>query len=124
MSDEENATSQMEADIAGMARRFAPTNVMPRVVAERPDNVRELIGAGAVGKRLETLLQAAGELAKQAEGLATALAGPSTERSRAATARRPPGDHLFGKQMSSLDELEAIHDTLRQALERAHRSLA
>jgi hypothetical protein len=100
-----------------IARRLDPAR--PRVVSAAP----EQIGAIAVSARMQALLKQAQELHKVADILATALAGPAqtAQLNKVQQPRRP--DHLFGRQMVGLDEVSLMLDSVRQAIERAARSL-
>lgn len=106
----------LEAGMGMIARtlRAPAANVVP-------------IGASVVSKRLEDLLAQAGELVKQGELLAVALAGPAMPAAaglKVASGRKDGPETLFTRQLGGLDELGQVLDTLGRALERAHRSLA
>lgn len=127
MKAETKTTEQMEADIASIAAGLAPKGGMPRpTLASIQSGLGSpvtAIGAAAVGKRLETMIKAATELQKRSELLATALAGPATSSQDRALSGSRPADHLFGKQMAALDELQAVLDSVGRSIERASRAL-
>lgn len=92
----------------------------PRVVSAPTTGT---IGAVAVGKRIQELFTQAQELHKVAEILATALAGPTVAAPMKAGTPPRQGQHLFARQMQGLDEVSMMLDSVRQAIERAARSL-
>jgi hypothetical protein len=117
----------LEDDIAAMALKSAVER--PRVVSQSPTAAVVPIGASAVGKRLEGLLERAGELARQAEVLATGLAGPAPAEDKPALnlrnlSREAGTEPLFVRQLSGLDELGRMLDTVGRSLERASRALS
>jgi hypothetical protein len=130
MPEQEDVLAQLEADIHSIAAKA------PNLAAERPRMVFPTqlatvtsIGAGAVGKRLEGLLERAEELARQAEVLATGLAGPAPAENKPALnlrnlPREAGTEPLFVRQLGGLDELGRMLDTVGRAIERASRSLA
>ena len=92
MSEQGQMTAQMDAALAGMAdlvsqRRLA-ADARPTVVAVQSTPVTS-IGAMAVAKRLEALIKQAADLTKQAELLATALAGPDEQPRGTSSAAQP-----------------------------------
>jgi hypothetical protein len=123
---EDKAVLDMEADIRTMASRLAPapeTRERPKLTTGGLESRPGPIGAGAVGKRLESLLKRSQELAKQAEVLAIALTGVTGEHPNRIDSPVRSGDHLFGRQMAALDEISAVMDSLGRSLERAQRAL-
>ena len=124
-TNEDKAVLDMEKDIRTMAGRLAPIQEgreRPKMASEPFRDLPGPVGAGAVGKRLEGLLKRSGELAKQAEVLATALNGPTSYPSDKANQTKA-GDYLFGRQMAALDEIGAVLDSLGRSLERTQRAL-
>ena len=114
MSEQGQTTPmQMDAALAGMVDQIGQRR--PQMVAVQSAPVNS-IGAMAVARRLEVLT-------KQAELLATALAGPEKSPPGPARTDRPKAEHLFGKQMQGLDELGQQLDAIHGAIERAARSL-
>lgn len=89
----------------------------------RPRVVGAPIGAVAVGNRMQELFKQAQELHKVAEILATALAGPVVAAPLKSQLGPREGQHLFARQMQGLDEVSMMLDSVRQAIERAARSL-
>lgn len=135
----DTAARQMTAELQGMVDNFATrrpqeiadyqTGKRPQVVArtETAPDARAApvtsIGAAAVAQRLEALTKQAADLAKQAELLATALAGPEKQAGGPVRDNRPKPEHLFGRQLMGLDEVGQQLDAIHSAIERAARSL-
>lgn len=109
---EQSILGRMAEDIRRTAR--------PKIAAVTEQPVVP-IGAAAVARRLEQLIETARSTRERAGVLATALAGPSPDQPAEERASHP--EHLFGRQLAGLDELTLVIQGIDREVERAIQSL-